>query len=57
MKEQITQNLLSVINVLNMIEVKGKQNLLNLGGCISILDDIIRELNVTDKETPTTKEK
>ena len=40
MNNEILNTLGSVIGVLNNIEVKGKQNLANLHGAISILEDV-----------------
>jgi len=41
---EITNRLMQVINALNNIDVKGKTNLMNLGGCIAILEEICGEL-------------
>lgn len=40
MNNEILNTLSSVIGVLNNIEVKGKQNLANLHGAISILEEL-----------------
>lgn len=40
MNKESYEMLLPVIRSLNSIEVKGKKNLINLSGCISILEDI-----------------
>lgn len=40
MSKENIENLSSVIEVLGNVEVKGKNNLLNLGGCIAILEEI-----------------
>lgn len=44
MDNEIAAKISSVINALNTIEVKGKTNLVNLGGCIAVLEDIIRNV-------------
>ena len=49
MKILIMQKLTSVINALNGIDVKGKQNLLNLGGCISVLEECLQDVNQLDE--------
>ena len=41
---QKIQNLNQVILALNNIDVKGKNNLANLAGSISILEDIVNEI-------------
>ncbi len=40
MDKEMIERLSSVIEVLGNIEVKGKANLLNLGGCIAILEEM-----------------
>ena len=40
MKDEIVQKLQAVIGALNCISVSGKQNLANLSGSISLLEDI-----------------
>lgn len=40
-----------VIQALNKIETSGKQNLLNLGASIDILENIARELGAKAQET------
>lgn len=40
MNKEMIERLSSVIEVLGNIEVKGKANLLNLGGCIAILEEM-----------------
>lgn len=44
MNSEILQKLSSVIAALNNIEVKGKQNLINLYGAIAALDEIGNEI-------------
>lgn len=54
MNNQILNKLASVVNALNNIEVKGKANLMNLGGCIAIIEEICQDINTTnDKPTKT----
>ena len=40
MKDEIMQRLLSVINALNNVSVKGENNLANLSGSITILREV-----------------
>lgn len=40
MNKEMVDKLSSVIDVLGHIEVKGKNNLLNLGGSIAILEEV-----------------
>lgn len=50
MKDTIIQNLQSVLNALDNISVKGKANVLNLCGCISVTEQMIlmlQDKNVT----------
>lgn len=47
---EIIQNLASVIRALNGIEVKGKTNLLNLGGAIGVVEDVIQSLSEIAKD-------
>ncbi|MBQ7821301.1 MAG: hypothetical protein IJ391_03360 [Clostridia bacterium] len=44
MNTQILNKLASVVNALNNIEVKGKANLMNLGGCIAIIEEVCQEI-------------
>lgn len=44
MKQEIINNITSVVNVLNTIDVHGKQSLLNLGGCIAVLEECAQKL-------------
>ena len=43
--QEVTKNLNIAINVLNHIDVCGKQNLLNLGGVIDLLENTINTIN------------
>ena len=45
MKQEIINNIVSVVNVLNTIDVHGKQALLNLGGCIAVLEECAQKLS------------
>lgn len=60
MNNELINTLGSVIGVLNNIEVKGKQNLANLHGAISILEDLgnrlIREEDENQPKTERTSE-
>lgn len=40
MNDIIKQQLSTVINVLNSIHVSGKQDCVNMGGCIGVLEEI-----------------
>ena len=42
---EVTKNLNLAINILNHINVCGKQNLLNLGGVIDLLENTINNIN------------
>lgn len=42
MNEDTRVKLASVVEVLGNIDVKGKTNLLNLGGCIAVLEDLLQ---------------
>lgn len=58
MKNEIMQKLSAVINVLNSISVSGKNNLANLSGSISVLEEVAITLNdaiVTEKEKENDK--
>lgn len=46
----IIQNLATVRNALDQIEVRGKQNLINLSGSIDIIEAIITNLQKEAKE-------
>ena len=60
MKNEILQTLASVIGALNNIEVKGKQNLMNLAGAIGVLEDLGSKIAAQDepegKPAPPEKE-
>lgn len=43
-------DLTTAVYVLNHIEVSGKQNLLNLGGAIDLIEGVIKVLSVPDQE-------
>lgn len=48
MKDEIMQRLVAVGNVLNTIPVSGKQNLANLSGSISIIEEVLNMLDSAD---------
>lgn len=50
MNKQTLNKLASVINALNSIEVKGKTNLMNLGGCIAVIEELCQEIAGTISE-------
>lgn len=41
--------LMSVMTALNNIEVKGRQNLVNLSGCIALVDEVCKSLSAEKK--------
>lgn len=53
MDKESIEKLSSVIDVLGNIEVKGKVNLLNLGGCIAVLEEMRQSYStaMSDKKT------
>lgn len=58
MKNEIMQKLSAVINALNSISVSGKNNLANLSGSISVLEEVAITLNdaiITEKEKENDK--
>ena len=60
MKNEILQTIASVIGALNNIDVKGKQNLMNLAGAIGILEDLGNKIAAqeesADDSAPPAKE-
>lgn len=57
MNTQILNKLTSVVNALNNIEVKGKANLMNLGGCIAIIEEVCQEIATAKNEPAETEAK
>lgn len=49
MEENINR-LIAVVNALNHIETSGKQNLLNLGAAIDIVEGVIADLRKPEEE-------
>lgn len=47
----VTQMLQMVVATLNAVEVKGKENLSRLLGCINVLESIINKEEETKEET------
>ena len=45
MKNEIMQKISAVLNALNNISVNGKNNLVNLSGSISVLEEVANALN------------
>lgn len=41
---EILSRLAPVVDTLNKIEVKGKDNLLNLAGCIAVVDGVCKDI-------------
>lgn len=60
MNNEILQVLASVIGALNNIDVRGRQNLMNLAGAIGILEDLGNKIAARDepesKPAPPEKE-
>ena len=48
MKEQVLQNLSAVLRALNAVTVSGKENLANLGGSITMLEQMYSALSNAD---------
>lgn len=60
MKDEVMQRLIAVINALNTISVSGKQNLANLSGSISVIEEVLGMLENADiiqKEADKAKSK
>lgn len=56
MKNEIINNLTAVVSALNNVAVSGKQNCLNVGGCIQVLEELVIALakpEIVISETPT----
>jgi len=56
MKNEIIQRIVSVINALNNVSVKGEQNLANLSGSITVLREVA-EMVAAAKIEEETKDK
>jgi hypothetical protein len=58
-KKEVIGRLNAVLNALNTISVSGKANVLNLGGCIALTEEIIQGLSKEEekKEEPKEEEK
>lgn len=54
--KEIIKKIDAAVRVLNNIEVKQKQNLLNMGGVIDLLESVIGDLQKMDIETTLNKE-
>ncbi len=50
----IVQAIASVIGALNNIEVKGKQNIMNLVGAIGVLEELAGSIAAQDKSSDAT---
>lgn len=48
MEKNIKQKLLSVYNALNNVEVKGRNNCATIAGSITVIEEILSELNKED---------
>ncbi|MDD5021787.1 MAG: hypothetical protein PHR82_06650 [Endomicrobiaceae bacterium] len=59
-KKEVIGRLSAMLNALNTISVSGKANVLNLGGCIALTEEIIQGLSKEEeekKEEPKEEEK
>jgi hypothetical protein len=58
-KKEVIGHLSAMLNALNTISVSGKANVLNLGGCIALTEEIIQGLSKEEekKEEPKEEEK
>ena len=54
--KEIIKKIDAAVRVLNNIEVKQKQNLLNMGGVIDLLESVIVDLQKMDIEETLNKE-
>ncbi|MBQ7718747.1 MAG: hypothetical protein IJT38_05550 [Clostridia bacterium] len=54
-KEELIQKLSAVINALDNVEVKGRVNLMNLSGCIALLDEVCQDIVNMDNADDTGK--
>ena len=54
--KEIIKKIDAAVRVLNNIEVKQKQNLLNMGGVIDLLESVIVDLQKMDIEATLNKE-
>ena len=54
--KEIIKKIDAAVRVLNNIEVKQKQNLLNMGGVIDLLEGVIIDLQKMDIDTTLNKE-
>ena len=54
--KEIIKRIDAAVRVLNNIEVKQKQNLLNMGGVIDLLEGVIIDLQKMDIDTTLNKE-
>ena len=54
MKNEIIQRIVSVINALNNVTVKGEQNLANMSGSITLLREVaemLAKVNIAEEKT------
>ena len=56
MSQEQREQIAAVIKVLNNIDVRGRQNLLNLYGAIEVLEDILSASATTTEATNPTPE-
>lgn len=56
MKNEIMQRIVSVINALNNVSVKGEQNLANLSGSITVLREVAEMVAAARIEKETKSE-
>lgn len=50
MNSEVSTRIEYVIKILNSVSVSGKNNLVNLSGGISILEDVLRKLNENQED-------
>lgn len=55
MKNEVMQRLIAALNALNMIPVSGKQNLANLSGSISVIEEVVEMLEHAEVVDTTRK--
>ena len=56
MDQQIIERLIGIINTLNKVEIKGFENIMNLGLSIQELNNIIQTINQQNQQTKQSAE-
>lgn len=54
--KEVIGRLGAMLNALNSISVRGKENVLNLGGCIALTEELIQGISQENKEEPVENE-